>query len=122
VVRWALFPSLAFQELVIAMEELVYRFSSQASPAESGPVLCGVAASGNLEVLAKPGVDPEACTFVIRTSARGFGDTWAAVLASFAAAHTAGGIDFGINDMGATPAVVSLRLSQVLAEYQGEQK
>lgn len=121
-VRRTVFPTLTFQELVIAMEELVYRFSSPAAPADSVPVLCGVAASGNLEILARPGQEAEACDFVVRTSARGFGDTWKAVLGNFASVHAVGGIDFSINDMGATPAVVSLRLSQALAEYQGEQK
>ncbi|WP_418648156.1 malonate decarboxylase acyl carrier protein [Thauera butanivorans] len=104
------------------MEELVYRFSSPAVPAGPAAVLCGVPASGNLEILARPGREAETCGFVVRTSARGFGDTWQAVLGNFAAAHAAGGIDFSINDIGATPAVVSLRLSQALAEYRGEHR
>ena len=41
------------------------------------------------------------------------------MLGDFAAAHAAGGTTVAINDMGATPAVVTLRLAQALAEYQG---
>ena len=62
---------------------------------------------------------PHQCVVEIKTAARGFADTWQAVIGAFAAAHPAGGTRIAINDMGATPAVVSLRLAQALAEYQG---
>jgi malonate decarboxylase delta subunit len=54
----------------------------------------------------------------VHTSARGFRDIWQAVLEAFAAANPVGHLTFVINDMGATPAVVTLRLSQALAAYQ----
>ena len=65
------------------------------------------------------GDDPAACQLSIKTSARGFADTWRAVLGDFAAAHAAGGTMIAINDMGATPAVVMFRLAQALSEYRG---
>jgi malonate decarboxylase delta subunit len=101
------------------METLDFRFDSKPVPQAADPALCGVVGSGNLEILVKPGSEPEACRISIKTSARGFGETWRAVLGDFAAHHPAGGTAIAINDMGATPAVVSLRLAQALADYQG---
>ena len=48
----------------------------------------------------------------IETSARGFGAIWEAVVRDFHARHALAGASVAINDMGATPAVVSLRLDQ----------
>jgi malonate decarboxylase delta subunit len=41
------------------------------------------------------------------------------VLADFHERHPLGGIHISINDMGATPAVVGLRLGQAVAELPG---
>jgi len=101
------------------METLNFCFNSKPLPPAANPALCGVVGSGNLEILVQPGDDPASCQVCIKTSARGFGDIWQAVLGDFAAGHPAGGTSVAINDMGATPAVVSLRLAQALAEYQG---
>ena len=101
------------------METLDYRFNSKPLPLAANPALCGVVGSGNLEILVRPGDDPAICQVCIKTSARGFGEIWQAVIGDFAAGHLAGGTSIAINDMGATPAVVSLRLAQALAEYQG---
>jgi malonate decarboxylase delta subunit len=101
------------------METLNFRFASRPAVSASQAALCGVVGSGNLEILVQGGSETAACAVCIKTSARGFGDTWQAVLGAFAAAHAAGGTNIAINDMGATPAVVTLRLAQALAEYQG---
>jgi malonate decarboxylase delta subunit len=101
------------------METLDFRFDSAPASRAADPALCGVVGSGNLEILVQAGEHSDACAVRIKTSARGFGETWKAVLGSFAASHAAGGTSIAINDMGATPAVVSLRLAQALAEYQG---
>lgn len=101
------------------METLEFRFDSNPVPRAADPALCGVVGSGNLEILVKTGTEPAICRVSIKTSARGFGETWRAVLGDFAAHHPAGGTAIAINDMGATPAVVSLRLAQALADYQG---
>lgn len=102
-----------------AMEKLDFSFPSQPAPCVANPALCGVVGSGNLEILVQAGAEPASCAVSIKTSARGFGETWRAVLGSFAASHAAGGTAIAINDMGATPAVVTLRLAQALADYQG---
>lgn len=101
------------------METLEFRFDSAPAARAADPALCGVVGSGNLEILIKTGIEPAACRVSIKTSARGFGEVWQAVLGEFAAGHSAGGTVIVINDMGATPAVVTLRLAQGLAEYQG---
>nr|WP_085317414.1 malonate decarboxylase acyl carrier protein [Derxia lacustris] len=86
--------------------------------ARAGAVLCGVVASGNLEVLVEPGSAPALCSIAVATSAEGFGDIWRAVLADFAARHAVGGLRLSINDAGATPAVVSLRLGQAFEAFR----
>ncbi len=94
---------------------LEFSFASKPSAGAHVPALRGVVGSGNLEVLivAAPASD---CRLLVHTSARGFRDIWHAVLESFASSHAAGRLKFVINDMGATPAVVTLRLSQALAD------
>ncbi len=90
--------------------------------------LAGVVASGNLEVMVEavpaPAADtasfaPPMCRMEIQTAAHGFGDVWRAVCQDFFERHGAelGGLRFSVNDAGATPAVVSLRLEQALREF-----
>ncbi len=74
-------------------------------------VICGIVASGNLEILVEP-QGSSTCTFEIHTAAEGFRETWDAVLADFVQRHPAGGLRFTLNDVGSTPAVVALRLAQ----------
>jgi len=52
----------------------------------------------------------------VETSARGFGTIWEAVLRDFHERHRLAGVRVSIHDMGATPAVVSLRLDQAISE------
>ena len=85
-------------------------------PADAiAPVLVGVVGSGNLEVLLEAAAGSD-CSVRIETSARGFGPIWEAVLRDFHQRHPLAGVRVSINDMGATPAVVSLRLDQAAAE------
>jgi malonate decarboxylase delta subunit len=99
------------------METLEFSFASKASGPPRAPTIRGVVGSGNLEVLIQAAPAAEECRLLVHTSARGFRDIWQAVLEEFAASHAVGRLSFVINDMGATPAVVSLRLSQTLAAY-----
>ena len=100
------------------MESLRYEFSGTQAVVPFAPVLVGVVASGTLEVLIEPAAS-QACAFQVETSARGFGAIWAAVLHDFHARHGFMGLSVAINDMGATPAVVSLRLDQAAAGLKG---
>jgi malonate decarboxylase delta subunit len=92
-----------------------------ARPRERGgaPTVVGVVASGNLEVMVEPGGDGDRCRFAVSTSVHGFGHVWRAVLEDFAARRAVGGLAFSVNDAGATPAVVTLRLEQAAEEFLG---
>ena len=57
----------------------------------------------------------DACQVHIQTSARGFGAIWQAVVNDFHRRHPLAGVRLSLNDMGATPAVVSLRLDQAVS-------
>jgi len=96
------------------MESLVYEFAGTRRVAAFAPVLVGVVGSGNLEVLVEPAA-AEVSRYSVETSARGFGAIWEAVLRDFHERHRFKGLSVAINDMGATPAVVSLRLDQAAA-------
>lgn len=70
----------------------------------------GVVGSGDLEVLLEPA---DETTVLVRTSVDGFEQIWRATLERFFARHPiAARVE--INDFGATPGVVSLRLAQAL--------
>ena len=97
------------------METLRYRFPGQHDLTERDQyALVGVVASGNLEVLVEAVPLDGHMEIDVITSARGFGEIWQAVLADFAARHPLRDVRLSINDAGATPAVVSLRLQQAL--------
>ena len=74
--------------------------------------IVGVVASGNLEVLAERVGTPDACSVEVATAADGFGDVWRAVVADFVGRCAPGGVRFSINDGGARPDTVMLRLMQ----------
>jgi len=96
------------------MEHLTYIFQggTRALPRQSDVV--GVVGSGNLEVLIETAPLAGACTVDIATAAVGFGAIWHAVMADFHARWQLRDTRIAINDMGATPAVVSLRLDQAV--------
>jgi malonate decarboxylase delta subunit len=100
------------------METMQFSFASEPCGEVNAPVLRGVVGSGNLEVLITPAPGSADCRLLVHTSARGFRDIWHAVLEAFAGAHAVGRLSFVINDAGATPAVVSLRMAQTLAAYR----
>ncbi|MDB6000995.1 MAG: Malonate decarboxylase acyl carrier protein, partial [Rhizobacter sp.] len=100
------------------LDRLQFSFSGGTALPAFAPVLVGVVASGNLEVLVEPASGAD-CRVDIDTSARGFGGIWEAVLRDFHERHALGGIAISIHDMGATPAVVSLRLDQAALALEG---
>lgn len=70
----------------------------------------GVVGSGDLEVLLEPSADARAHVLVT-TSVDGFGTAWRTVLDRFFARYH-GAARIEINDFGATPGTVMLRLEQ----------
>lgn len=91
------------------------RFDLEAPLAAGGTrsqALVGVVASGNLEVLVERQGSADRCVIEISTAAHGFKPLWEAVTADFVARRAAGGLHISINDGGARPDTVSLRLAQ----------
>lgn len=101
------------------MEHLNFSFDG-GEPARKGAaaIVVGVVSSGNLEVMVEP-VDDASCNIDVNTSASGFDYVWAAVLGDFFERSRIGAVRISINDVGATPAVVSLRLDQAVEEFRG---
>lgn len=99
------------------MQHLHYRFTGGRAIAPGRPCLVGVVASGNLEVLIEPAALDGACTVDIDTAAHGFDAVWEAVIGDFHDRHALGDVRVAINDNGATPATVSLRLDQAVEEF-----
>lgn len=76
----------------------------------------GVVGSGDCEILVEPHGDAASDAVVrVRTTVDGFDVVWQRALGSFFARYPVAG-RYEINDQGATPGVVSLRLRQALAE------
>jgi malonate decarboxylase delta subunit len=95
------------------METLHFRHTTQKPASGSKPMaITGVVASGNLEVLLERVLPPDACEVAIETPIGGYGDVWEAVVADFVARAQPGGLRISINDGGARPDTVSLRLLQ----------
>jgi malonate decarboxylase delta subunit len=70
----------------------------------------GVVASGDLEILMEPSSDEHAHV-LITTSIGGYGPLWTRVLDRFFQ-HFSGRVSIEINDFGASPGTVMLRLQQ----------
>ena len=99
---------------MIIMEQLNFSLHSKSTSLAKHEMICGVVGSGNLEVFVSAIEQTEKCDIIVNTSATGFKEVWTAVLSEFCNRHAVGGLKFQLNDMGATPAVVSLRLSQAV--------
>ena len=105
------------------MEDLNLRYSArQRAGGTRRMAIVGVVASGNLEVLAERVLPDAECLLEIRTAAEGFGDVWNAVAADFVERSSPGGLKFSINDGGAHPDTVSLRLSQAVRLMQEDDR
>ncbi|AJY17964.1 MULTISPECIES: malonate decarboxylase acyl carrier protein [Burkholderia] len=103
------------------MEQLNYRFTARARAKGERPMaLVGVVASGNLEVLVERVLPGNECEIDIRTAAVGFGAVWQAVVSDFVERRAPGGLKLSINDGGARPDMVSLRLAQAVRAIEGE--
>jgi malonate decarboxylase delta subunit len=74
--------------------------------------LVGVVASGNLEVLLERVLDDTRCAVIIKTPLGGDEGIWRAVIDDFFTRFSPGGLRISVNDCGARPDTVSLRLAQ----------
>jgi malonate decarboxylase beta subunit len=84
-------------------------------------VTCGVVGSGNLEVIIEKN-DTHKTLFTIQTSVSNYKKIWALVIQDFVKEYQPAGLKFTLNDNGATPPVVSLRLRQAMEAFHGYQK
>ena len=73
--------------------------------------IAGVVASGDLEVLLEPSLDSRTRVHVT-TSVDGMGHLWRAVLDRMLADGSRPAVKLEINDFGATPGVVQMRILQ----------
>jgi malonate decarboxylase delta subunit len=98
----------------IRMETLNFRFEQGQRSINAPAQMVGVVSSGNLEVLIGSADLQSACEIQVATAAVGFATIWQAVMQDFNARWQLANVRIAINDMGATPAVVSLRLDQAV--------
>ena len=92
------------------MQTLNFEYAAQPSVTRRAHV--GVVGSGDLEVLIEPSRMP-ATQVRVRTSVDGYAQVWKAVLDRFFASYE-GAVRVHINDAGATPGSVMLRLEQAV--------
>jgi malonate decarboxylase delta subunit len=101
------------------MEKLSFRLSaSERAGGTRAQAIVGVVASGNLEVLLERALPADICTIDIATAAHGFGAVWEAVVRDIVAHRSAGGLRISINDGGARPDTVALRLAQGIRKIE----
>ena len=92
------------------MQTLNFEYPATTRAAERAYV--GVVGSGDLEILLEP-TDDRKASVRVRTTVDGFDVVWRKVLDAFFSHHPVAG-RYELNDFGATPGVVGLRLLQVL--------
>jgi malonate decarboxylase delta subunit len=103
------------------MEKHEYQYAAGASAIR--PVAVGVVGSGDLEVLLEPA--PAGRTTVrVTTSVDGYGSVWQAqldrVFHGASVGPTGPAVQIEINDFGATPGVVGMRIAQAFSAVAGD--
>lgn len=101
------------------MEKFDFQYSA-GSPA-GRRALVGVVGSGDLEVLVEPG-SPGTTNIRVTTSVDGYGKVWQAQLDRIFKGETLPAVDIDINDFGATPGVVGMRIAQAFEALTPEKK
>jgi malonate decarboxylase delta subunit len=105
------------------METLSYRHKAKESATGSKLLaITGVVASGNLEVLVERILPDTECQVEIITAATGFGAVWEVVVADFVERRSPGGLKLSINDGGARPDTVALRLAQAVGLIEEDER
>ena len=103
------------------METLTYRYATpRRAPGSKTIGLVGVVASGNLEVLVERVLPDTECRVEVRTTAGGFGALWQAVVSDVVDRRSPGGLRLSVNDGGARPDTVALRLAQAVRAMEDD--
>lgn len=95
------------------MEKMIYEYAA-GTPA-AGRALAGVVGSGDLEVLLEP-MPAGRSKIVINTSVNGMGRIWETLLTRMFTGELLPAAHIEINDCGATPGVVRMRIEQAFEE------
>lgn len=95
------------------MEKIVRQYAAAGSVHRRA--LAGVVGSGDLEVLLEPN-DDGATVVSVNTSVTGKGALWTAVLDRIFASEVLPAMRIEINDCGATPGVVRMRIEQAMEQ------
>ncbi|KQV83849.1 malonate decarboxylase acyl carrier protein [Rhizobium sp. Root1220] len=104
------------------MEDLTFHHKTRKQASGDRKLaIVGVVASGNLEVLAERILPDNQCQIDIKTAAEGFKEVWAAVVHDFVERYAPGGLKLSINDGGARPDTVMLRLAQAVRVMEEQQ-
>lgn len=103
------------------MESMTFDFALSGKMFKGQRTVCGVVGSGNLEVIVEENTSTNAC-FEIETAIDHYAPVWRLVIENFVAEYQPVGLKFTLNDNGATPPVVSLRLRQAFEAFNGYQK
>ena len=82
--------------------------------------IVGVVASGNCEALLERVLEDRQVEVEVNTPVTGFDDVWKLVVSDFVERWSPGGLRISINDGGAGPDVVMLRLMQGAALMGGD--
>jgi malonate decarboxylase delta subunit len=98
------------------MQTLRYRFPADRTPVRQ--VHVGVVASGDVQILLDPSSDSSHADVRVSTSVGGFDAVWYELLAHFFTRTPVSG-RWELNDFGATPDVVTLRLDQAAGAANG---
>jgi len=91
------------------------QFTYPASAPIQGRALVGVVGSGDLEVLLEPGSQDQS-RITVNTSVDGSRHMWQALFDRIFQAGPIAALNMEINDFGATPGVVRMRIDQALEE------
>ena len=104
------------------MEQFHFDFNSSKSSSSCGKhyTIAGVVASGNLEVLVESDKNTDKVSFDVNTTTSGFHQIWQALLNNISSEYNMGGLKISINDAGAVPAVVGLRIKQAFEKMKEE--
>lgn len=95
--------------------------SARRAPGSRRQAIVGVNASGNVEILVERVLPDTDSVVEVTTAVAGFQNLWQAVITDFFARFPTGGLRFAINDGGAKPDVVTLRLMQSAQQVGGGQ-
>ena len=100
------------------MESFSFESSSGTHSYDVPAAIVGVVSSGNLEVLIEKS-DKDICKCEIITSEVGYKQIWECVIDDFFAKYQLTRMNVYVNDSGASPSVVSLRLEQAIEKLKG---